>query len=89
MRVPLVLSVLALAVPAAAAGPSAHDDGAKACRQSTPSLASQGTRYSGKPLTPQKLTELPPAMVYMAVDRRIGGCEAPLTMVDYRTRSGR
>jgi len=30
------------------------------------------------------LSKLPPAETFMAVDRRIGGCEAPLTMVDYR-----
>lgn len=38
----------------------------------------------GKPLAPKKLTELPPAITYMAVYRHIGGCEAPLTMADYR-----
>ena len=40
--------------------------------------------YRGEPLAPQKLTELPPATVYMAVARHIDGCDAPLTMVDYR-----
>jgi hypothetical protein len=30
------------------------------------------------------LSKLPPAQAFMAVDRRIGGCEAPLTMTDYR-----
>ena len=30
------------------------------------------------------LTKLPPAQTFMAVDRRIDGCEAPLTMTDYR-----
>ena len=30
------------------------------------------------------LTKLPPARTFMAVDRRIDGCEAPLTMTDYR-----
>ena len=30
------------------------------------------------------LTKLPPAQRFMAVDRRIGGCPAPLTMTDYR-----
>ena len=38
----------------------------------------------GPPLAPKKLTELPPAIGYMAVYRQIGGCEAPLTMVEYR-----
>ena len=30
------------------------------------------------------LTKLPPAQTFMAVDRRISGCPAPLTMSDYR-----
>lgn len=30
------------------------------------------------------LSKLPPAQVFMAVDRRIGGCPAPLTMSGYR-----
>ena len=40
--------------------------------------------YQGKPLTPKKLNELPPATTYMAVLRIIGGCEAPLTLTEYR-----
>jgi hypothetical protein len=35
------------------------------------------------------LTKLPPAQTFMAVDRRIGGCPAPLTMSDYRRGSRR
>lgn len=30
------------------------------------------------------LTKLPPAQTFMAVDRRIDSCPAPLTMTDYR-----
>ena len=30
------------------------------------------------------LTKLPPARAFMAVDRRIDNCPAPLTMTDYR-----
>jgi hypothetical protein len=30
------------------------------------------------------LTRLPPAQTFMAVDRRIAGCPAPLTLSDYR-----
>ena len=30
------------------------------------------------------LTKLPPAQTFMAVDRRIDNCPAPLTMSDYR-----
>lgn len=39
----------------------------------------------GRPPAFHKLTELPPATTYMAVERHIGGCEAPMTMVEYRT----
>ncbi|MFL6721264.1 MAG: hypothetical protein ACJ8FT_05600 [Sphingomonas sp.] len=35
------------------------------------------------------LSKLPPARTFMAVDRRIGGCPAPLTMVDYRNAARR
>ena len=34
------------------------------------------------------LNRLPPAQAFMAVDRRIGGCPAPLTATEYR-RAGR
>jgi hypothetical protein len=54
------------------------------CPHTTSYLADRSGLYQGKPLTPRKLTQLPPATVYMAVFRRIGGCEAPLTMVEYR-----
>lgn len=47
-------------------------------------LAENSGAYRGKPLAPRKLGELPPATVYMAVYRRVGGCEAPLTMSAYR-----
>jgi hypothetical protein len=30
------------------------------------------------------LTKLPPAQTFLAVDRRIGGCPAPFTMIEYR-----
>jgi hypothetical protein len=30
------------------------------------------------------LTKLPPAETFMAVDRRVDGCPAPMTMVEYR-----
>ena len=35
------------------------------------------------------LTKLPPAQTFMAVDRRIAGCPAPLTMSDYRRAAHR
>lgn len=64
--------------PAAPAIPNAQ------CSRTTAYLADQSGLYRGVPLTPRKLTELPPAIGYMAVYRHVGGCEAPLTMVDYR-----
>jgi hypothetical protein len=91
MRVLPALFALSLSVPAIAAGqnvgrPSAGSApaDAKQCRQTTSYLAGEPGIYRGQPLTPRKLTELPPATTYMAVYRHIGGCEAPLTMVDYR-----
>jgi len=38
----------------------------------------------GKSVKPQKLTELPDAKGYMAVFRRVGGCEMPMTLTEYR-----
>lgn len=40
-------------------------------------------------LQPQKLNQLPGGIPYMAVYRHIGGCEAPLTMVEYRKAHAR
>jgi hypothetical protein len=31
------------------------------------------------------LSKLPPAETFMAVDRRVAGCPAPLTLTDYRS----
>jgi len=43
------------------------------------------TRKLGKrPPKAIPLSKLPPAQAFMAVDRRIGGCPAPLTEVEYR-----
>jgi hypothetical protein len=77
---------LIVAAPAIAAGPDPQpikSTDAK-CPHTTSYLADTSGLYQGKPLTPKKLTELPPGTAYMAVFRHIGGCEAPLTMVDYR-----
>jgi hypothetical protein len=87
MRVPAILLALTMAVPAMAAdrapvggaiAPDAH------CPRTSSYLADKGAFHRGPPLAPKKLTELPPAIGYMAVYRRIGGCETPLTMVEYR-----
>ena len=50
------------------------------CPETPMSMArKQGDRLKGVPLN-----KLPPAQTFMAVDRRINGCPAPLTMIDYR-----
>ena len=69
--------------------PSASWDRSKTCPRTTSYLADKSGLYRGKPLTPRKLTELPPATTYMAVYRHIGPCEAPMTMVEYRTGARR
>jgi hypothetical protein len=52
----------------------------KQCPETPMSLArKQGKRPHAIPLN-----QLPPAETFMAVDRRIGGCPAPLTMIEYR-----
>lgn len=89
MRVPAALLALIMSAPVTAAGaPNAQSSpgtaNASNCQRTTSYRADASSIYRGQPLTPRKLTELPPATAYMAVYRRIGGCEAPLTMVDYR-----
>ncbi len=87
MRVSLFVTALAISVPALAAGPAPVFGTGQAanCPRTTSHLADQAGVYRrGEPLVPRKLTELPPATAYMAVYRVIDGCEAPLTMVEYR-----
>ena len=91
MRVPAILAALAIIAAATPAGsePTAQQKAAlerlKAeCPHTTSYLADKSGLYRGQPLTPHKLIELPPATTYMAVFRHIGGCEAPLTMAEYR-----
>lgn len=91
MRVLAILGALATLVTATAAGsepgsqPTAALERLEAhCPHTTSYLAERSGLYRGAPLIPRKLTELPPATTYMAVFRHIGGCEAPLTMVEYR-----
>jgi hypothetical protein len=88
----LLLASILIAVPAAAGAASLQEAPVMKrtqtptanCPHTTGYLADQSGLYRGQPLTPRKLTELPPATAYMAVFRHIGGCEVPLTMVDYR-----
>ena len=54
---------------------------AEGCPETPMSLA----RKMGKrPPNAIPLNKLPPAQSFMAVDRRIAGCPAPLTMSNYR-----
>ena len=50
--------------------------GSAGCPQTTSYYAYR----DGGPIKPHKLSELPPANVYSAVFRRIGGCEVPLVV---------
>jgi len=98
MRVPAIVLAIAISAPAPAAGPapdqpvqsSAQIEAVQTvaeaddCPRTTSHLAGRETIYPGAPLTPKKLTELPPAVTYMAVHRTIDGCEVPLTMTEYR-----
>jgi outer membrane protein assembly factor BamE (lipoprotein component of BamABCDE complex) len=54
------------------------------CPRTTSYLADTSGIYRGSRLAPRKLNQLPPGTTYMAVYRRIDGCDAPLTMVEYR-----
>jgi hypothetical protein len=81
--------LLAAALFAASSSPDLARDmpvlnptpGARQCPETPMSLA----RKMGKqPPRAIPLNQLPPAQAFMAVDRRIDGCEAPLTMVIYR-----
>ena len=90
MRV--LAALLAVTTAAPLIGASAPTDGnakpdaapAGQCPGTARYLAGQAGNYRGQPLTPRKLTELPPAVTYMAVYRHIGECDDPLTMVEYR-----
>jgi hypothetical protein len=51
------------------------------CPETPMSLA---RKLGKRPPEAVPLAKLPPAKTFMAVDRRIAGCPAPLTMSDYR-----
>jgi hypothetical protein len=98
MRLPAIALAIAISAPAPAAGPAPPQavetpfeqapltaQKADNCPRTTSHYAGRGSIYQGAPLAPQKLTELPQAVGYMAVYRTLDGCENPLTMVEYRT----
>ena len=92
MHVPAVLWALSAAVAAITIGKATAepqvplDKLAAKCPHTSSYVADDPGTYRGQRLSPRKLTELPRGTAYVAVDRHIGGCEAPLTMVDYRSR---
>ena len=61
----------------------------KECRKPTSHHADSVSAWRDKPLTPRKLTELPPATSYMAVYRTVDGCEEPMTVAEYRRGAAR
>ena len=82
----MFLTMLAAASAAAQAQPARNTPvinptpQADVCPETPMSVArKQGQRLRGVPLN-----KLPPAQTLMAVDRRINGCPAPLTMIDYK-----
>lgn len=92
MRVAAALSVVLVLAPVTASGArsieGARDTGLSSASHCRPRIDASPAEsvgvYGNHPLTPKKLTELPPATAYMAVYRHVAGCEAPLTMADYR-----
>ena len=81
----MLLFAAILAAASIPAEPPAAAPNAKICPHTTSHYAWD----SSKPLVPRKLTELPPGTGYMTVYRKIDGCEAPMTMVEYRSQGRR
>ncbi|NUS99972.1 MAG: hypothetical protein HOP96_03245 [Sphingomonas sp.] len=89
MRLLLAAILISVADPTEAAAllapaPPALAPQARSCSQTTRIYAWR----QGRPLKPQKLTELPNANAYSAVLRRIDGCEVPV-IVRFGVGSGR
>ena len=82
----LSLAILCVIAAPAAAEPVKAPKAPEAanCPRTTSHYARDGSAYRGDRVAPKKLTELPPAIGYMAVYRKVNGCEAPMTMVEYR-----
>jgi len=80
MRLFLLVASVTIAT-ASAAAPVAAPWGPKALADSDcPRSATHPTFEHGESIKPQKLTELPSANQYLAVYRRINGCEVPLVV---------
>jgi hypothetical protein len=75
-RLPMLL--LAAALAATASAPSLAVAGALKSSPRCPRTTGYYAWQGGTPPRPRKLAELPPANLYSAVYRTIGGCEAPI-----------
>lgn len=57
------------------------------CATASSHMAGRGSAWSGDPVTPKKLTELPPAETYAAIYQLDGeGCMVPVMYRDVRAR---
>ena len=54
------------------------------CRKATSYHAQGGMAWRDEPVTPRKLTDLPPAESYKSVYRTVNGCEEPMTVAEYQ-----
>ena len=85
MRVSVAMLALAISGSATAATPISGQGASNPnCPRTSSYLAEQSGVLRSKPPAPRKLNDLPKGTAFMAVFRHINGCEAPLTMVDYR-----
>jgi hypothetical protein len=78
----MLLFSISLVAAAGAAAPNTLPS--KNCPRATSYFADRSRMYQPAPLAPRKLNQLPAGTTYMAVYRRIGGCETPLTMIEYK-----
>lgn len=86
MRFLLLAAIAMIAAPSAAEPVKSptFPTGTK-CQRTTSHYATNGSMFRGDRIGPKKLTELPPAIGYMAVYRTVNGCEVPMTMIEYRS----
>ena len=89
LALPLLIPAATLAeTPAAVASspnsPSFFVAPGSNCRRTTSHHADQSSAWRDEPVTPKKLTELPPAESYKAVYRTVNGCEEPMTVAEYQ-----
>ena len=54
------------------------------CWKTISHRAERSLAWRDDPVSPKKLTELPPAESYKAVYRTVNGCEEPMTVAEYQ-----